>query len=296
METVRHTDSSATFTPLTEVVGAECHGVDLSQPVGDKLIEMISSALGESGVVLFRDQNITSQQHIDFSRKFGMLDIHVLDQFHLPGYPEIYVVSNVVENGRHIGAHGGARHFHSDLSYNPEPSMGSLFLCRECPPVGGETEFAGMFAAYEALPEERREWLKKQRGVHDYVYHYETYLTHRMPLTKEQKAKLSPTAHPAVRTHPESGRNAIYLSQALTTHLEGLEVEEGRRMIKEICEFATRPRFVYRHRWRVGDLVFWDNRAVMHRVLPFDEQKYRRVMHRTTVRGERPFLKEEAFS
>ena len=168
--------------------------------------------------------------------------------------------------------------------------MGSLFLCRECPPEGGQTEFAGMFAAYEALPEERRQWLLEQRGVHDYVYHYETYLTHRKPLTQEQKAKLSPTTHPAVRTHPVSNRNGIYLSEALTSHLDGVDEEEGRRLIKEICDFATQPRFVYRHEWRVGDLVFWDNRAVMHRALPFDENKYRRVMHRTTVHGDRPFL------
>ncbi len=291
MVTLNKSDASIAFTPLTPVVGAECQGIDISQPVSDETIADIKNALAEYGVLLFRDQDITPEQQIDFSRKFGQLDIHVLDQFLLPGHPEIYIISNVVENGKHIGAHGGAKHFHSDLSYNPEPSLGSLFLCRECPPEGGQTEFAGMFAAYDALPEERKQWLSQQRGVHDYVYHYENFLTHRKPLTHEQKAKLSPSAHPAVRTHPVSGRNGIYLSEALTSHLEGVDEEEGRQLIKEICDFATQPQFVYRHEWRVGDLVFWDNRAVMHRALPFDEDQSRRVMHRTTVHGDKPFLK-----
>ena len=291
MVTLNKSDASIAFSPLTPVVGAECQGIDISQPVSDETIADINNALAEYGALLFRDQDITPEQHIDFSRKFGQLDIHVLDQFLLPGHPEIYIISNVVENGKHIGAHGGAKHFHSDLSYNPEPSLGSLFLCRECPPEGGQTEFAGMFAAYDALPEDRKQWLLRQRGVHDYVYHYENFLTHRKPLTEEQKAKLSPSAHPAVRTHPVSGRNGIYLSEALTSHLEGVDKEEGRRLIKEICDFATQPQFVYRHEWSVGDLVFWDNRAVMHRALPFDEDQSRRVMHRTTVHGDKPFLK-----
>jgi len=278
-----------TFTPLTPTVGAECCGIDISKPVGDKIITVISAALAEYGVLLFRNQGITPLEHIGFSRKFGELDIHVLDQFLLFGHPEIYIVSNVVENGKYIGAHGGAKYFHSDLSYNPEPSLGSLFLCRECPPEGGQTEFASMFAAYDSLPKEKKKWLSQQRGVHDYVYHYETFLTHRKPLTKEQKAKLSPSTHPAVRTHPVSGRKGIYLSEALTSHLEGMCVEEGRILIKEICDFATQPKFVYRHEWSVGDLVFWDNRAVMHRALPFNEDRYRRIMHRTTVHGEKPF-------
>lgn len=277
-------------TPLTPVLGAEIHEVDLSQPVTDAAVQQINKALSEYGVLLFRGQDITPAQHIDFSRKFGEIDIHVLNEYQFPDHPEVFVISNVVESGKHIGAYGGATHFHSDLSYNPEPSLGSLFLCRECPPEGGQTEFAGMFAAYEALPEDRKQWLLQQRGVHDYVYHYENFLTHRKPLTDEQKSRLAPTPHPAVRTHPVSGRHAIYVSEALTSHFEGMDIEEGRKIVKEISEFATQPQFTYRHEWRVGDLVFWDNRSTMHRVHPFDGEKYRRVMHRTTVKGDKPFL------
>ena len=279
------------FTPLASALGSEVCGVDLSRPLTEGEYRQISDALVEYGVLLFRDQDITPQQQVEFSRGFGELDIHVLDQYQVPGCPEVFVVSNVVEKGKHIGAYGGARLFHSDMSYNPKPTMGSLFYCRECPPEGGQTEFASMFAAYDALPQDRRQWLLRQYGVHDYVYHYETFLTHREPLAQEQKTKLSPTAHPAVRTHPVSARNAIFLSEALTSRLEGMDVVEGRRIVKEITDFATQPRFVYRHEWRAKDLVFWDNRSTMHRALPFDESKYRRVMHRTTIKGDRPFLK-----
>jgi taurine dioxygenase len=284
-------DHSIALTPLTPVLGVEVHGLDLSQPLPDAEYRQLNAALAEYGVLLLRGQDISPEHHVDFSRRFGEIDIHVLQEYQLPGHPEVFVISNVVENGRHIGAYGGAKLFHSDLSYNPEPSLGSLFLCRERPPAGGQTEFAGMFAAYDALPEDRKQWLLKQRGVHDYVYHYQTHLTHRKPLTDEQKSRLSPTSHPAVRTHPASGRNAIYVSEPLTSHFEGMDVEEGRRLIKEISDFASQPEFIYRHEWQVGDLVFWDNRSTMHRVLPFDESKHRRIMHRTTVKGDRPFLR-----
>jgi taurine dioxygenase len=290
MTTTQKNPDTVQFSPLTPVIGVEVEGVDLSRPATDAVRDRLVDALTEHGVLLFRGQNITPQQQVAFSRNFGELDIHVLDQYQVPGCPEVFVISNVVDKGKHIGAYGGARLFHSDMSYNPEPTMGSLFYCRECPPEGGQTEFASMFAAYEALPEDRRQWLLKQRAVHDYVYHYETCLTHRKPLTAEQKARLSPTTHPAVRTHPISGRNALYISEALTSHFEGMDLEESRRSIRELCAFATEPRFVYRHEWRPGDLVFWDNRSTLHRALPFDESQCRRVMHRTTVKGDRPFL------
>lgn len=278
------------FKPLGGDVGAEVFGINLAESSASESSTDISAALARHGVLLFRDQTITPDQHIAFSRHFGPLEEHVVSQFLLPGHPEILVISNVKENGRHIGAYGGAKLFHSDMSYKEEPSLGSLFYCRECPPKGGETEFVDMFAAYEALPDDRRRWLERQTAVHDYVYHYETYLTHRDPLTPEQKAKLVPAHHPAVITHPENGRRAIYLSEGLTSHFEGMDMEKSRLAIKEITDFATQERFTYRHTWRPGDLVFWDNRSTMHRALPFDHDKYRRVMHRTTIKGSAPFF------
>lgn len=144
-------------TPLKPQLGGEVHDLDLSRPLTEAQCRQIETALGKLGVLLFRGQDITPLQHIDFSRRFGELDIHVLDQYQCPGHPEVFVISNVVETGKHIDAHGGAKLFHSDRSYNPEPSIGSRFLWRECPPEGGQTEFAGMFAAYDRLPEARRQ-------------------------------------------------------------------------------------------------------------------------------------------
>ncbi len=276
--------------PLSGGVGAAVEGVDLTADLSAESCAALTTAVARHCILLFRDQDITPEQHIAFSRHFGPLEEHVVSQFLLPGHPEILVISNVKENGRHIGAYGGAKLFHSDLSYKEEPSMGSLFYCRECPPTGGETEFADMAAAYDALPEARRRWLESQTGVHDYVYHYETYLTHRPPLTAEQKAQLAPTPQPAVVTHPVTGRRAIYLSEGLTSHFVDTAVEASREIIQEISDFATQEQFVYRHRWQPGDLVFWDNRSTMHRALPFDHENHRRVMHRTTIKGERLYF------
>jgi len=284
-------DENITVTALSEHIGMQVHDVDLSGSINEAQNRAIDQALADHMILLFRDQNITQQQFVDFSRLFGELEVHVLTQYQVPDHPEIFIVSNVVKGGRNIGTYGGGRWFHSDMSYIEQPPLGSLFYCRQCPPEGGETEFASMFAAYDALPPQRREWLRAQRGVHDYVYHYDHFLTHRAPLTDEQKANLKPTSHPAVRTHPVNGRDAIFLSEALTSHFEGMDLQESRKILKDICDFATQSRFVYRHQWRPGDLIFWDNRSTMHRAMPFDEQKHERLMHRTTVKGDKPFLR-----
>lgn len=287
-------EAGARFRPITPALGAEVQGVDLSRPVSEAQLTAIRRALCEHSLLLFRDQTLPPETHISFSRRFGELEKHVLSDFCLPGHPEIFIVSNIVENGRHIGAHGGAKHWHSDLSYMDEPSLGSAFYCLECPAEGGETEFASMYAAYEALDEERKQWLAGKRAVHDYNYHYETFLTHRPPLTAEQKAKVPPVTQPCVRTHPETGRQALYLCYALVSHFEDMTPEESRPILKELTEFATQPAFTYRHAWRPGDLVFWDNRSAMHRACPFDEKGSRRLMYRTTIKGDRPFYEAPA--
>lgn len=281
------------FTPITSAIGAEVEGVDLAEDLSDEQIAALRQALSDHSLLLLRGQSVSPEQHIRFSRRFGDLEKHVLSDFCLPGHPEIFIVSNIVENGRHIGAYGGAKEWHSDLSYMAEPSLGSAFYCLECPSEGGETEFASMFAAYDALDDDRKTWLASQRAVHDYAYHYATFLSHRKPLTEEQKAKIPPIAHPCVRTHPDNGRPALYLSYALVSHFEGMSPEESRPLLKELTEFATQPQFTYKHAWRPGDMVFWDNRSAMHRACPFDENS-RRLMYRTTIEGDRPFFKTAA--
>lgn len=284
------TDDSSTFTPLSPAIGMEVHGVDMSRPAPPDTIARLNEVLSHNSILLFRDQDLAPERHIAFSRYFGELEPHVADQYNMPGHPEIFIVSNVVENGREIGARGGARHWHSDYSYRERPSLGSLFYCLECPPEGGQTQFASMYTAYEALPDEKKEFLAGARAVHDYNYYWTNYTPHRKPLTEEQRRQVPPVAHPALRTHPVSGRRALYLAHQVVSHFEGMEFEESQETIEEIVSFATESRFVYTHEWRPGDVIFWDNRSSMHRVLPFDEERHRRRMHRTTLKGDRPYL------
>ena len=284
------TDDSPTFTPLSPAIGMEVHGIDMSRPAPPDTISRLNEVLSYNSILLFRDQDLTPERHIAFSRYFGELEPHVADQYNMPGHPEIFIVSNVVENGREIGARGGARHWHSDYSYRERPSLGSLFHCLECPPEGGQTQFASMYTAYEALPDEKKELLAGVQAVHDYNYYWTNYTPHREPLTEEQRRQVPPVAHPALRTHPVSGRRALYLAHQVVSHFEGMEFEESQEIIEEIVSFATESRFVYTHEWRPGDVIFWDNRSSMHRVLPFDEERHRRRMHRTTLKGDRPYL------
>lgn len=284
------TNDSPTFTPLSPAIGMEVHGIDLALPTPNDSIESLTETLSHHSILLFRDQDLSPEQHIAFSRHFGELEPHVADQYNLPEHPEIFVVSNVVEQGREIGARGGAKHWHSDYSYREYPSLGSLFYCLECPPEGGETQFASMYAAYDALPEDKRRFLEGARAVHDYNYYWTNYTPHRPPLTEEQRSQVPPVAHSAVRTHPVSGRRALYLAHQVVSHFEGMEFEESQAMIEEIISFATSPQFVYTHTWRPGDVIFWDNRSGMHRVRPFDEENHLRRMHRTTLKGDRPYL------
>lgn len=282
------------FRQLQPKIGSEATGLDLAEPLGDAELARLEKELADRCVLLLRGQDISPDQHIAFSRRLGPLEEHVLQNFCLPGHPEIFVVSNIVENGEHIGAYGGSKEYHSDLAYLEEPSMGSVFHCLECPEEGGETAIVSMSAAYEALPEERREWLSRQRVVFDYVWQYERAHRDRPPLTAAQKARVPPVCHPAVRTHPVNGRPAIFMSEVWVRRFEGMDDDESQKIIREILEFAMQPRFTYVHKWSPGDVIIWDNRNSVHKACPFDEEKARRRMHRTTIRGSAPYYEAAA--
>lgn len=281
------------YTPLTPNIGCRVEGIDLALPMTDGEFAGLRRALADHTVLVLPGQDLTPEQHIAFSRRFGPLEDHVLSNFCLPGYPEIFVVSNIVENGKHIGAFGGSKRYHSDLSYMEEPSLGSLFYCLECPRGSGQTAFVSMEAAYAALPADMRRRLLGLNGVHDYVWNYERTHTARGPLTEAQKAKTPPVVHPAVRSHPETGRPSLFVSEVFTRTFEGEDEAESRRLIKELMAFAEQPQFVYVHEWTPGDMLIWDNRSSVHKAMPFDEANARRRMHRTTVRGDRPVLRRE---
>ena len=278
------------YTELTNFMGAEIHGIDLNVPLTESEFADLRRLLADHSLLLMRNQDISPNSQISFSRRFGELEEHVLQNFCLDGHPEIFVVSNIIENGEHIGAYGGSKEYHSDLAYIEAPSLGSVFYCLECTEVGGETSFISMYAVHDALPGERRTWLTQQKAVFDYPWNHEIRNAHRPPLTAAQIANTPPVSHPCVRTHPETGRRAAFYSPIWIRNFEGMSEEESQPILDELCEFAMRPEFTYTHKWQPGDVLIWDNRSSMHKANPFDEKNGRRLMHRTTICGDRPYL------
>ena len=283
---------TVSFRPLSAALGAEVAGIDLLAPLLAGDIAAVHKALAENGILLFRGADLSPGQHIAFSRQFGTLESHVVGEFNLPGHPEVFVVSNIKEGGKLKGAVYAGQYWHSDLSYMKLPSMGSLLLCHEMPAIDGDTMWANMYAAYDTLSDALKGFLGGLRAVHDYSHAYDTYFAHlqdRPPLTPEQRAKTPPVEHPMVRTHPLTGRKALYVNPGFTTGIVGMPKEESTPILEFLFRHSTRPEFLYRHKWRVHDMVFWDNRCTLHYALSDYDFSVRRRMHRTTVAGDAPF-------
>jgi taurine dioxygenase len=246
--------------------------------------------LENNGLLVFRAQSITPEQHIEFSRRFGPLMIHVLRQYLLPGHPEILRVSNVIENGKPIGLGDAGAIWHSDLSYTPEPSLGSLLHALELPAEGGDTSFANLYAAYDALPAVIKQRIEGKRAMHSYNHSYERFSGSkwRPPLTENQKNEVREVIHPVVRIHPETGRKALFVNEGFTSRILDLPDAESRELLEVLFTHSTKACFVYRHRWQDHDLVFWDNRCTIHLAHGCPEQ-FRRHLHRTTVKGDAPY-------
>lgn len=277
--------------PLHAALGAEVLGLDLSEPLPQEQFEAIHAAHLRHHVLVFRDLRITPAQQVAFSRRFGPLQIHVLRDFQLRDHPEVLVVSNIKENGRPIGL-GDAGHFwHSDLSYKEKPSLGSMLHAQELPAEGGDTLFANQHAAYDALPAELKKLVEPLVAEHTYLAKYEE-LRARSPwrpkLTQAQIDEVRPVIHPVVRTHPETGRKALFVSEHFTTRIVGLPEDESRAVLDELFARSTRPELVYRHQWQPHDMVFWDNRSVTHLAAGTPDH-LRRKLYRTTIEGDLPF-------
>lgn len=272
-------------------IGAEIVGIDLGRALSTSDFEHVHRAHLDHHLVVFRDQRITPQQHIDFSRRFGRLMVHVLHQFHLPGHPEILVVSNVVENGKPIGLGDAGKYWHSDISYKPLPSLGSLLHAQELPSEGGDTLFADMHMAYDTLPAHLRQAIEGRQAVHSYLAKYgqmQKEANWRPTLSAEQLAQVQEVVHPVVRTHPETGRKALFVSEGFTTHIVGLPEDESRQILDALFAHSIQPEHIYRHQWREHDLVFWDNRSLMH-LAAGTPTHLRRRLYRTTIEGDAPF-------
>ncbi len=271
--------------------GAEVTGLDLSAPLTARDFGRIHRAHLDHHVLVFRDQRITPQQQIDFSRRFGPLQIHVLHQFQLEKHPEILIVSNVIENGQPIGLGDAGVFWHSDLSYKERPSLGSMLHAQELPSEGGDTLFANMHRAWETLPLGLAKAIEGLRAEHSYLAKYEE-LRQRNPwrpkLSDEQVAEVKPVVHPVLRTHPETGRKALFVSEHFTTRIVGIPEDESHDLLAQLFAHSVRPENIYRHRWQAHDMVFWDNRSLMHLATSFPAEMRRRL-NRTTIEGDVPF-------
>jgi len=274
-------------------LGAEI-GVDLSRPVDDAAFAEIERAFHDNIIVFFRGQQLSEEQHIDFSRRFGELEIHIVKKYLLPGYPEILLISNVTNaDGEHIGLADAGFTWHSDVSYRRHPSRCSLLYAKEVPhrdgqPLG-DTVFANCIAAYEALPEAMKRQLADKKAIHRYSMRRRIENSPRPKLTAAQLAETPDVSHPIVRTHPHTGRKALYVTAGECIGIEGMPDDEALPLIAELDAHCVRPEFCYRHRWRVGDLVMWDNASAMHLAICDYALPERRLMHRTTVIGSEPF-------
>jgi taurine dioxygenase len=276
-----------TILPTGKALGAEIQGVDLRTVEADDFACIYRAWLDHS-VLLFRGQHLSDEDLIAFSEKFGDLDwapVQESGRRFVEGYPEIYVVSNVMENGEPIGSLGaGEATWHTDMSYLQDPPKASILFALEVPPSGGNTYFNSMYRAYEFLPAAIKKRIEGKMLKHDGTYNSGGYV--RQGITAVDDPITSPgTFHPLVCTHPETKRRVLYLGRRRNAYIEGLSLQDSESLLDELWLHANREELEWHNEWRVGDLVLWDNRCTMHRRDPFDASS-RRVMHRTQIKGE----------
>jgi taurine dioxygenase len=280
-------ESKITVVLSGKPLGAELRGVDL-RAVSHTEFAAIYNAWNKYSVLLFRGQQLTDDDLIAFSRRFGNLDwapIQETGRRFVEGYPEIYVVSNVIVNGEPIGSLGaGEATWHTDMSYLEDPPKASMLFALEIPPAGGNTYFCGMYHAYDSLPDALKRRIAGMMLKHDGTYNSGGYV--RQGVSAGDDPVTSPGAcHPLVCAHPDTKRHALYLGRRRNAYIQGLPLAESDALLDELWSIATREEFTWHNEWRVGDLVLWDNRCTMHRRDPFDPNS-RRVLHRTQIKGE----------
>ena len=287
-------------TPLHLTLGAEVRGVELTRPVVPEVFAEIEAAFNRYGILVFPRQPVTDEQQLAFSRLFGPLEVN-------PNYAgakmrlraDIADISNLDAEGRVLARDDtrnlfnlGNQLWHTDSSFKRIPAKCSLLSARELPSSGGETEFADLRAAWDALPEARKRELDGLVVEHS-IFRSRSQIGF-ADFNDEVYRQLPPVSQALVRHHPASGRVSLYLASH-ASHIVGWPVEKGRALIEELIAFATQPQFVYQHRWTVGDLVMWDNRCTMHRGRPYDDAQ-RRVLHRTTVSDHANTLEQEGLA
>jgi taurine dioxygenase len=284
--------SAISINRIGEALGAEVSGVDVSMPIAADTFAAIRKAWLDNLVLRFRGQKLTDPQMLEFSQLFGELDPPGPNPYgkpFLPQHPEMNMISNVKEGGTPIGGLGdGEAIWHSDMTYTDAPPSAALLYALELPAEGGDTYWANMYQAYEALPAETKKRIEGLKAIHDATYN--SAGDKRKGYDDVTDPRRAPGArHGLVRTHPETGRKCLFLGRRRNSYIVGLELDESEALLDALWAHATQPRFAFRQQWKVGDLMIWDNRCTLHRRDSFDPNA-RRVMHRTQIKGDRPYL------
>jgi taurine dioxygenase len=280
---------TVTVRPLGTTFGAEVAGLPIRGDIAPHLLARFIDLLHRYRVLVVPQIALDPAAQVAFSRRLGALELHAAATATLPGHPEIFCVGNVARDGIKANFARGVEQWHADSSFRAVPSDASLFYGVIVPPEGGETNFLDATAAWEELDPAMQRRVEGLRAVHSLETLYAWNARHtpgRAPFTEAQRRDWPPVSQPLVQTHKATGKRSLYLCPAVISHIEGMAPDSGRALIDELMAHAGQPRYVYRHRWRRGDLVIWDNRAVLHTASLFDHTRYERLMYRTTVAGD----------
>ncbi|WP_426958656.1 TauD/TfdA dioxygenase family protein [Muricoccus radiodurans] len=277
-----------TIRPLSPF-GAEVVGAPPTLEFSEADFGTVEEAWLRHGILVFRDLSMTAEQHIAFTRRLGPLHIMTPMHFNLEGHPEVFVVGNAEEGGKPVGLKDAGMGFHSDGEDKAIPNAGSFLYAIQVPPEGGDTLFADMYGAWDALPDDIKAKVAGRRARFSRVTLHHVHYPHLPALTEQQKLDRPDVWHPIARRHPRTGRTALYIGR-WAVEIEGMEEAEGKALIDHLVKFAQAPERVYRHRWLPGDAVLWDNRCTQHCATPFESSRYTRRMHRTTLEGDVPQL------
>ena len=276
---------SFTITPLTDHTGAEVTGLDFTRPIDVESRATLSRAFAEHHVLVMRDQHFSPEQFKAAAQVFGELQQHDKKEHHVPGHPDVYYISNdEIVNGKRIIP---GETFHTDHSNHPRPPKATMLFAVELPSSGGDTQYVNMHDAYDDLPEDTKRRIGGLKAVHVYLSKYSPRsLGH---LTEESRRDVPPPGiHPLVRTHGENGRKALFLNPVRMESIVGMEDEDALALINELMRHATQKKYEYRHKWRHGDWVIWDNRSVMHQANADYDMNERRYLYRLMLKGEVP--------
>jgi len=269
--------------------GVEVMDIDVRHANAD-IKKQLAKLFNLHGALLLRNQNLDDPDDMmAFAEIFGTPEGHTQKQFTLEGYPKIYLLSNKKKNGVPVGAHFDGVGWHTDYSYIDTPVKQTMVYSLEVPPEGGDTLLADLCAAYNALSPKRQAELDKLILHHSYKFFMETREFGRKKLSPEVEAANPDVFHPLIRTHPENGRKALWVSTGTVKEVVGMPNPEGLKLLDELVEFATQDKFTFRHKWRKGDVITWDNRCTLHTGTLFDDTKYERYAYRLWIKGGKPF-------